>query len=160
MKKGQARNKGFWHQISVDINHANNAHGIPTFQVQGDGIIMPIVALSDAERSNFYLTARLAFETLLNDSWVIRNDLEEAYSISKFLVSMDSLNYVQYLNLARLCVQLDYKMEAIDAYDKAIECCQEDKRCKRQRILCYDSDELIHDLKREKSKLLNEHSPT
>lgn len=131
--------------------HLSKVQGIPQFVSSGYVGFIPVIKLSDTERTRFNQTVQLGLDYLIYDCW-LRNDLQGAYSLGKILAAFDVGHYYHFLGLARTCVQLGKMQEAEGNYDKAIEICKSDPNWNKFKSPNYPYiEEIVEYIKREKA---------
>jgi hypothetical protein len=152
--RGYQENTKFIRKIESDIILVSAVHGIPKMIGEGYVRVIPVLKLSGYVRSEVANNIRISLDYLIYDC-ILENDLQNAYRFSQILSNFDHGHYDHFLVLARICLQLGKKQEAIDNYDAAIEICKRDKNWNMKKGVNDPSiEDIISLLENEKKDLL------
>jgi hypothetical protein len=123
----------FVRKIKSDSLLVNALHGVPEFISEGGYVgFIPPLSLTDAMRVMIREKVRQGMDYLIYD-YLLQDDLQNAYPLSRLLTQFDHGHYDHFLIHAKICRRLKKYKEAEENYDTAIKICKGDPNWNKRK---------------------------
>jgi tetratricopeptide (TPR) repeat protein len=126
-------NIAFVRKVKSDSVLINALHGVPEFISEGGYVgFIPVLSLTDVASAMIREKVRQGIDYLIYD-YILKEDFQRAYELSKILAQFDQGHYDHFLIHARICTHLGKYEEAEENYDTAIKICKDDPNWNKRK---------------------------